>query len=61
MRWYPVVTFWQVTADLGNAASPPMGYGHNYADQLLDAWVIVAPPPDWTDADTDRARRSESV
>ena len=56
MSWYPVVTFWQVSADLTNAASPPMGYGHNYGAQLLDAWAIVAPPPGWTDADTDRAR-----
>ncbi|TKJ22201.1 alpha/beta hydrolase [Blastococcus sp. CCUG 61487] len=56
MSWYPVVTFWQVSADLTNAAYPPMGYGHNYAAQLLDAWTIVAPPPGWTDADTDRAR-----
>ncbi|MGY2005092.1 alpha/beta hydrolase [Blastococcus sp. SYSU DS1024] len=57
MSWYPVVTFWQVSADLTNAASPPMGYGHNYAGQLLDAWAIVAPPPGWTGTDTERARR----
>jgi uncharacterized membrane protein len=56
MSWYPVVTFWQVSADLTNAVSPPMGYGHNYGAQLLDAWAIIAPPPGWTDADTDRAR-----
>jgi uncharacterized membrane protein len=56
MSWYPVVTFWQVSADLTNAASPPMGYGHNYGAHLLDAWAIIAPPPGWTDADTDRAR-----
>ncbi len=57
MSWYPVVTFWQVSADLTNADYPPMGYGHNYADQLLDAWAVVAPPPGWTVPDTDRARR----
>jgi uncharacterized membrane protein len=56
MSWYPVVTFWQLSADLTNAASPPMGYGHNYGAQLLDAWALVAPPTGWTDADTDRAR-----
>lgn len=56
MSWYPVVTFWQVSADLTNAAYPPMGYGHNYGAQLVDAWAIVAPPPGWTDADTERAR-----
>jgi uncharacterized membrane protein len=56
MSWYPVVTFWQLSADLTNAASPPMGYGHNYGAQLLDAWAIIAPPEGWTDADTRRAR-----
>ncbi len=56
MSWYPVVTFWQVSADLTNAASPPMGYGHNYGAALVDAWAIVAPPPGWTSADTERAR-----
>lgn len=56
MSWYPVVTFWQVAADLTNAASPPMGYGHNYGAQLVDAWAVIVPPEGWTDADTDRAR-----
>jgi uncharacterized membrane protein len=57
MRWYPVVTFWQVSVDLGNAAYPPQGFGHNYGAEMLDAWALVAPPPGWTAADTDRARK----
>jgi uncharacterized membrane protein len=56
MRWYPVVTFWQLSLDLANAAYPPQGYGHNYSSQLLDAWALIAPPPGWTAADTERAR-----
>ncbi|KQS65033.1 hypothetical protein ASG41_16205 [Modestobacter sp. Leaf380] len=56
MSWYPVVTFWQVTVDMTNAQSPPDGYGHNYGDLLLDAWLLIAPPDGWTAADTDRAR-----
>lgn len=56
MRWYPVVTFWQVSLDLTNAAYPPQGYGHNYSSELLDAWALIAPPPGWTAADTERAR-----
>jgi uncharacterized membrane protein len=56
MRWYPVITFWQITADLPNALSPPQGYGHNYGASLLDAWALIAPPEGWTAADTDRAR-----
>jgi uncharacterized membrane protein len=58
MRWYPIVTFWQVSADLTDAASVPVGHGHNYGDQALDGWVAVAAPDGWTPADTDRIRRA---
>jgi uncharacterized membrane protein len=56
MRWYPVVTFWQVSADLTNAEGMPGGHGHNYSNDILDGWVAVAPPPGWTPADTERLR-----
>ncbi|MGV0600556.1 alpha/beta hydrolase, partial [Mycolicibacterium pulveris] len=32
MRWYPIVTFWQVAADMTNASSVPEGHGHNYGE-----------------------------
>ncbi|MCI4674533.1 alpha/beta hydrolase [Candidatus Mycolicibacterium alkanivorans] len=61
MRWFPIVTFWQVSADLtnsgGSAGSSPIGHGHNYGDSQLDGWVAVASPPGWTHTDTDRTRR----
>src|SRR3712207_7951131 len=44
----PVVTFWQVSADMTYAQSPPEGFGHNYSSQLLEAWTLIAPPPGWT-------------
>jgi uncharacterized membrane protein len=56
MRWYPVVTFWQVSADLTNALGVPGGHGHNYGDTVLDGWVAVLPPEGWTTADTERVR-----
>ena len=56
MRWYPVVTFWQVSADLTNAAGVPGGHGHNYGYGVLDGWAAVAPPDGWTVADTERIR-----
>ena len=56
MRWYPVVTFWQVSADLTNAEGVPGGHGHNYSNDILDGWVAVAPPDGWTAADTERIR-----
>ncbi|WP_258724663.1 alpha/beta hydrolase [Cellulomonas sp. NS3] len=56
MTWYPVVTFWQVSADMTNSQSVPPGHGHSYGDLVLDAWVAVGAPEGWTDADTERAR-----
>jgi uncharacterized membrane protein len=56
MRWNPVVTFWQVSADLTNAEGMPGGHGHNYSNDILDGWVAVAPPDGWTAADTERIR-----
>ena len=56
MRWYPIVTFWQVSADLTNAEAMPGGHGHDYSNDILDGWVAVAPPDGWTAADTSRIR-----
>jgi uncharacterized membrane protein len=56
MRWYPIVTFWQVAADMTNAGSVPGGHGHNYGDYILDGWAAVAPPDGWTSGDTERVR-----
>ncbi|MCV7215983.1 alpha/beta-hydrolase family protein [Mycobacterium crocinum] len=62
MRWYPIVTFWQVSADMaGNVTSSqasPNGHGHNYGNSPLDGWVAVAAPAGWTPEDTERVRRS---
>ncbi len=56
MRWYPIITFWQVAADMTNAGSVPGGHGHNYGDFVLDGWAAVAPPDGWTLEDTERIR-----
>ncbi|MFC4603559.1 alpha/beta hydrolase [Rhodococcus kronopolitis] len=56
MRWFPIVTFWQVSADLANAAGVPDGHGHNYGTSVLDGWIAIAAPDGWTQADTDRVR-----
>lgn len=61
MRWFPIVTFWQVSADLVRAQSPPSGHGHNYEDLLPEAWAAVAAPPNWTAADTDRVARALTI
>ena len=56
MQWYPIITFWQVAADMTNAASVPGGHGHNYGEYVLDGWAAVAPPEGWTATDTERIR-----
>ncbi|MBG6138490.1 alpha/beta hydrolase [Longispora fulva] len=54
LRWYPVVTFWQLTVDLLQAQSVPDGYGHRYGPSMVHAWAAIAPPAGWTPADVDR-------
>jgi uncharacterized membrane protein len=62
MRWYPIVTFFQMTADMAgnvtNSTGAPPGHGHTYGDRQLDGWVAVAAPQGWTQFDTDRIRRA---
>jgi uncharacterized membrane protein len=54
MRWYPLVTFWQVACDLAGADSVPDGYGHRYGTLPTSAWAKITQPPGWTDAESAR-------
>ena len=54
MRWYPFVTFWQVTADLLFATDAPYGHGHRYGGELATAWAAILRPAGWTARDTAR-------
>ncbi len=53
MHWIPVVTFWQVTADMAVAGAAPTGHGHHYGG-FAQEWSRIAPPPGWTAQDTQR-------
>ena len=46
--WLPLVTFWQVTADLTFAGGVPEGHGHAYKSEYVDAWNTVLRPADVT-------------
>jgi uncharacterized membrane protein len=46
--WLPLVTFWQVTADLTFAGGVPEGHGHAYKAEYVDAWNTVLRPADVT-------------
>lgn len=41
LRWWPLVSFWQVTLDMAVANDPPSGHGHIYEDDLLPVWDAV--------------------
>lgn len=48
MRWYPVVTFWQVSVDLTISMNVPTGHGHRYGSEQVDAWYAMLRPSGWT-------------
>lgn len=51
VRWFPAVTFLQMTFDMLIANQAPNGYGHSYApEHYLDAWVALTGPGNY-DAD----------
>lgn len=41
LPWLPVVTFWQVTAELAVSLDQPPGHGHSYGATLERAWAQV--------------------
>ncbi|HEX2810537.1 MAG TPA: alpha/beta-hydrolase family protein [Kineosporiaceae bacterium] len=48
MRWFPVVTFLQVSADLGLAYGAPPGHGHRFHGPAVSAWAAISSPAGWT-------------
>jgi len=56
VRWVPFVTFWQVTADLPFATGVPVGHGHVYTGEYVDAWADVLQPAGWTPAQATELR-----
>jgi uncharacterized membrane protein len=56
MKWLPVVTFLQVSADMAVAVDVPDGHGHVYVKDVANAWAAVLQPPGWTPEKTERLR-----
>jgi uncharacterized membrane protein len=55
MNWIPVVTMWQVAADVGAASLVPEGFGHLYGpSEYLNAWIALIQPGGWDAGDSDR-------
>jgi uncharacterized membrane protein len=58
MVWMPVVTFWQVTADLPLSTGVPDGHGHTYTREFVDGWATVLTTPGWT---PDKAEQLQDI
>jgi uncharacterized membrane protein len=58
MVWMPVVTFWQVTADLPFATGVPGGHGHKYTGEYVDAWNGVLHPSGVSTDELDAIRKA---
>jgi uncharacterized membrane protein len=57
LRWFPVVTFFQLIIDMPASTWAPVGYGHVYApDDYIDAWLAVTAPSGWSSEDVDRLK-----
>jgi len=56
LRWFPLVTFWQIVADLTDSLGVPTGFGHHFGSNVVDGWVAVSTPDGWTAADTARLK-----
>ncbi len=54
MRWFPVVSWLQVTVDQFVGVNVPNGHGHNYGPSIPAVWDAVVHNPDWTQTDTDK-------
>lgn len=51
MRWFPVVTFWQTSADMAVSMSGPPGTGHNFVGEHVSGWRQIMELELWSDDD----------
>jgi len=57
MIWIPVVSFFQVAADMAFSMGVPAGHGHRYGSNVVDGWVQLAAPEGWSADDTEALRQ----
>jgi len=57
LRWYPLVSMFQLALDMLLADSTPMGYGHVIApSHYINAWLLVTGARDWSPAQVEGLR-----
>jgi uncharacterized membrane protein len=58
LRWYPAVTFLQLTLDMFMAGTAPIGYGHVFATaHYIDAWIEVTDVRNWSPEEVKRLKQ----
>lgn len=57
VRWIPLVTFLQVSADMADSNSVPDGHGHTFHADIANSWAAILGPPGWTPDNTRRLRQ----
>ncbi|MDG3014178.1 alpha/beta hydrolase [Speluncibacter jeojiensis] len=55
-RWFPIVTFLQLSADMAVSTDVPDGHGHTFTADFADSWASILQPPGWDTHDTARLR-----
>lgn len=56
IKWYPFITFTQITVNQFFAVDAPSGHGHNYGNTVSDAWAAVAEPTNWNQEKASKLR-----
>jgi len=41
MRWFPWITFWQISSDMPLSIKTPGGHGHSYMQEMVPIWASV--------------------
>ena len=58
VRWYPVVTLFQLMLDMFMATDAPIGFGHVYAPaHYIDAWIEVTNVRNWPPEEIKRLKQ----
>ena len=57
LRWYPVVTMFQLAVDMMISTKVPEGFGHRFAaEHYIDAWLALTNPVGWDEGHTARLK-----
>lgn len=51
MRWFPIVTFLQVSFDMFVSGDVPAGHGHMYVREYADAFAAITGQDQWSSSD----------